>query len=260
MPTYDLVCGHFINIFFIILELIPNLIHNHPMRLHRFFIEQEIPQSGEVVIADKDLIHQWVKVFRLKTGDKVILFDGTGFDYVSEIVSLSKNESFFKVVEKKLNENIPKKEIHLFQSIIKKDNFEWVLEKGTELGVSCFHPIVSERSEKKNINFERVKKIIKEASEQSGRGSLPILGDLTDLEKSLNNDFPSIAFHPTGDKFDRDNFEKEKVVGVFIGPEGGWSERELEIFKEKDVKIFSLGPQILRAETAAVSVSSLFLL
>ena len=123
------------------------------MRLHRFFIEQEIPDSEEVTIADKDLIHQWQKVFRLKTGDKVIIFDGSGFDYVSEFVSLDRNNSILKIVEKKLNQNIQKKEIHLFQSIIKKDKFEWVLEKGTELGVSFFHPIISERSEKKNINF-----------------------------------------------------------------------------------------------------------
>lgn len=230
------------------------------MRLHRFLIERKIPEGGEVMIDDKDLIHQWGKVFRLKAGDRVILFDGIGFDYVSEIVSLDKNKGILKVVEKIKNENIPKKEIHLFQSIIKKDKFEWVIEKGTELGVSYFHPIISERSEKKNINFERARKIIKEASEQSGRGSLPTLKELVDFKESLNNNFPSVAFHPIGDKFNKNDFEKEKVIGVFIGPEGGWSDRELEVFKEKGVKILSLGTQILRAETAAIAVSSLLLL
>lgn len=230
------------------------------MRLHRFFIEQEIPESGEIAVADKDLIHQWGKVFRFKADDSVIIFDGTGFDYVSEIVLLNKNESVLKVVEKIPNENIPKKEIHLFQSIIKKDNFEWVIEKGTELGVSYFHPIISERSEKKNINFERARKIIKEASEQSGRGNLPVLNELIDLEGALDNDFSSVAFHPTGDKFYISNFEKEKTIGIFIGPEGGWSDKELKLFKEKGVKILSLGPQILRAETAAIAISSLLFL
>ena len=273
------------------------------MRLHRFFIEQEIPDSEEVTIADKDLIHQWQKVFRLKTGDKVIIFDGSGFDYVSEFVSLDRNNSILKIVEKKLNQNIQKKEIHLFQSIIKKDKFEWVLEKGTELGVSFFHPIISERSEKKNINFERANKIIKEASEQSGRLNLPHLNELANFEDVLGNigftqldavrgasekrpshtseygegaserrneemrqvrksynDFVSIAFDPTGDKFDKNDFEKEKILGIFIGPEGGWSDRELELFKEKRFKILSLGNQILKAETAAIAVSSLLLL
>ena len=135
-----------------------------------------------------------------------------------------------------------------------------MLEKGTELGVSYFHPIISERSEKKNINFERAGKIIKEASEQSGRGSLPSIEELIDFKDSLDNNFPSIAFHPAGDKFNKDDFEKEKVVGIFIGPEGGWSDRELEMFKEKEIKILSLGAQILKAETAAIAVSSLFLL
>ena len=230
------------------------------MRLHRFFIEQGITESGEITITDNDLIHQWGKVFRLKEGERVILFDGTGFDYVSEIVLLDKNRGVLKVIEKKLNENIPKKEIHLFQSIIKKDKFEWGLEKGTELGVSYFHPIISERSEKKNINFERVRKIIKEASEQSGRRSLPSISELASLEDTLNNDFVSVAFHPTGEKFDKNDFEKDRILGIFIGPEGGWSGRELELFKEKEVKILSIGKQILRAETAAIAVSSLFLL
>ena len=230
------------------------------MRLHRFFIEQEILDSGEVKVADKDLIHQWQKVFRLKSGDRVIIFDGTGFDYVSEFVSLDRNNAVLKIVEKKLNQNIPKKEIHLFQSIIKKDKFELVLEKGTELGVSYFHPIISKRSEKKSINFERAHKIIKEASEQSGRGDLPHMEELANLEDALNNDFVSIAFHPTGNKFNKNDFEKEKIMGIFIGPEGGWSEKELEIFKEKGVKIFSIGRQILRTETAAVAISSLLLL
>jgi len=228
--------------------------------MHRFFIEQEIPESGEIIVADKDLIHQWQKVFRLKTGDRVIIFDGTGSDYVLEFVSLDRNNPVLRIIEKKLNQNIPKKEIHLFQSVIKKDKFEWVLEKGTELGVSYFHPIISKRSEKKSINFERAHKIIKEASEQSGRGDLPHMEELANLEDALNNDFVSIAFHPTGNKFNKNDFEKEKIMGIFIGPEGGWSEKELEIFKEKGVKIFSIGRQILRTETAAVAISSLLLL
>ena len=173
---------------------------------------------------------------------------------------LDKNKTVLKVVEKKPNENIPKKEIHLFQSVIKKDNFEWVMEKGAELGVSYFHPIVSERSEKKNINFERVGKIIKEASEQSWRWSLPILGELADLKNALNNNFIASAFHPIGDKFNKNDFEKDKILGILIGPEGGWSDKELELFKEKGVKILSLGSQILRADTAAIAVSSLLLL
>jgi len=230
------------------------------MRTHRFFIEQEILDSGEVKVADKDLIHQWQKVFRLKTGDRVILFDGTGFDYVSEFVSLNRNEVILKVIEKKLNQNIPKKEIHLFQSIIKKDKFEWVLEKGTELGVSYFYPTISERSEKKNINFERAGKIIKEASEQSWRGSLPRIEESANLKDVLDNNFVSIAFHPSGDKFDEKDFEKEKILGIFIGPEGGWSDKELELFKKKGVKILSIGQQILKAETAAIAISSLLLL
>lgn len=227
------------------------------MRLHRFFLEQKISESVEVAVKDKDLIHQWQKVFRLKQGDRVIIFDGTDFDYVSEFISLDRSNAVLKIIEKKLNQNIPKKEIHLFQSIIKKDKFEWVLEKGTELGVSCFHPVVSERSEKKNFNFERAKKITKEACEQSGRPNLPEINEAINLEDAFKDDFFSIAFHTVGDKFEKKDFEEEKILAVFIGPEGGWSNKELEFFKDKGVKILSLGKPILRSETAAVAISSL---
>ena len=89
---------------------------------------------------------------------------------------------------------------------------------------------------------------------------MPSISELASLEDTLNNDFVSVAFHPTGEKFDKNDFEKDRILGIFIGPEGGWSGRELELFKEKRLKILSIGKQILRAETAAIAVSSLFLL
>lgn len=230
------------------------------MRLHRFFINKEIQERGEVIVADKVLLHQWKKVFRFGEGDRVILFDGSGFDYICQFVLLTKAKGVLNIVEARKNEFAPKKEIHLFQSVIKKDNFEWVLEKGTELGVSYFHPIISERSEKKNINFERAEKIIIEASEQSGRGKLAEIQEVSDLESCLDNNFPSVVFHLDGEEFKKEDFANEKIMGVFIGPEGGWSDREINLFKEKGVKILSLGMQTLKAETAAIAVSALLLL
>ena len=149
----------------------------------------------------------------------------------------------------------------LFCSLVKKDNFEWVLEKGTELGVSGFVPILSERSEKKNLNMERGKRIIREASEQSGRGVMPNLYGVHDLSRALETfDMDFVAFDPTGKPFDKDDIMKGGRIGILIGPEGGWSGSELELFRQKDISVYSLGTQVLRAETAAVSISSLLLL
>lgn len=242
------------------------------MRLHRFFIDsslleavQTIPDLGEILVSDSNLSHQLKRVFRFISGDQVILFDGNGFDFICEILSFEKESIRFLIKEKKENKFIPKTEIYLFASLIKNNNYELVLEKCTEIGVAHFVPIISERSEKKKLNYERSQKIIKEASEQSGRGFVPKIYD-TILPQEIfeKYDMPFIVFHGDGENF-RNNFEfqiyntNKNKIGILIGPEGGWSEKELRLFKEKNITTYSLGSQTLRAETATI-VSSAFLL
>jgi 16S rRNA (uracil1498-N3)-methyltransferase len=232
------------------------------MRPHRFFIEEKLEGKQKLTITRKDLIHQWKNVFRLQSGDKVILLDHTGYEFSFKICSISNKDVDIELIDVTQNNNVSHREIWLFASLIKKDNFEWILEKGTELGISHFVPILSERSEKKGLNIERAKKIIKEAAEQSGRATLPELHDIVSLEDAVSsqNSIHLVCFSPTGEKFEMKNFDQFKKLGFFIGPEGGWSEKELEFFKEKKVPTYSLGTQILRAETAAIAVSSLLLL
>ena len=231
------------------------------MKIHRFFIKQKIGDKKEIVISDSSLLNQWRNVFRFHSGDVVIFLDNSGFEYVSEMILLSKKESILKIIEKNKNDNIPKKDVTLFISLIKKDNVEWVLQKGTEIGVSCFVPIVSERSEKKNLNIERSEKIIIEAAEQSGRGELPRLYETLNFQDALEKfDMPMIAFDPKEKDFDKGYLDRLDKVGVLIGPEGGWTDRELELFEQKNIVVYSLGPQILRAETAYIAIASLLLL
>ncbi|OHA46132.1 MAG: hypothetical protein A2541_02940 [Candidatus Taylorbacteria bacterium RIFOXYD2_FULL_36_9] len=248
------------------------------MRLHRFYIVQKI-EGEELTISDSELIHQLMKVFRFKVGSKIIVFDGTGVDHEAEIISLTKKEVILKI--KLVNQGIyltDQNHISLYLSLIKKSNFELAVEKCTEIGVSEIHPVLSERSEKKDLNFERLGKIIKEACEQSGRTVLPEIFPIRDLEIAVshavkNNKF-CIAFHtgetdcdsqadfehnrpgshhlpsPTQDS----SLEKEESqkVAAFVGPEGGWSESEIKLFKKNKFSICSLGHNILRAETAAI--------
>src|ERR1035437_6020103 len=137
------------------------------MRLHHFFIEQKIGEAKMIRLEDADLLHQLKNVFRLEKGDEIVLLDNSDSEYRSKIELLSKKEGVFEVLE--VTENIvkPTRGVCLCVSMIKKDNFEWILQKGTELGVSFFIPIISERSVKTNFNHERGLKIIKEAAEQS---------------------------------------------------------------------------------------------
>lgn len=250
------------------------------MRLHRFYVQKNIPDSGDVTISDSNLVHQLRRVFRFISGDTVILFDGSGCDFVSEIVSFGKDEVVFRVQEKIENKNLPLKDVYLFASLIKNSNYEWILEKCTELGVSHFVPIISERSEKKNLNYERANKILKEASEQSGRGTLPKIHDTILLQDVFEKySMPFIVFHADGENFRQENskfpqetFAKAKVhgqaisnfkenkIGILIGPEGGWGEKEIALFKEKNIPIYSLGSHTLRAETAAIVASTMVLI
>lgn len=233
------------------------------MRLHRFYINEKVGDSGEITLTDSELIHQMANVFRFHTGDKVILFDGSGFEYEAEIILISKKQIDFKIINKKSHfaDATRDRNVSLYLSLIKKSNFELATEKCTEVGVAEIHPIISERSEKKDLNIERLNKIVKEASEQSGRVTLPKVFDITDLEKAVTQAVSEgrecVVFDPSGEKH---NLVSQKNIAIFIGAEGGWSEKELNIFKQNNFKVISMGENILRAETAAVVGSSLFLI
>lgn len=251
------------------------------MRLHRFYIKEKINSQKEITVHSAGLNNQIFRVFRLKTGDKVILFDGSGFDYECSISRLEKNDQ--ELVTFKVEGNVPSRfmpirEVALCTAIVKKDTFEWIVEKATELGVTKIIPIVADRSEKKNLNEERLKKIAIEASEQSGRGTVPIIHPIITLEESVawigeqnrKNDTESksilkaIAFHLEGQSFSKSKAEigidTDNPLEIFIGPEGGWSPKEIEMFHSHNIPVVSLGNQILRAETAVVAALSAVML
>ncbi len=223
------------------------------MKLHRFYFEGEIPEKGEITISSSEFIHQLKNVFRFKSGERVILFNNSGFDFLASIENFEKETVTFLILKKSKNEVVPTREVYLFASILKKDNFEWVVEKATELGVAHIIPVISACTEKKDINEERLRKIIIEASEQSGRGTIPTLHEKVSLEEALEKyiEIKSIAFEIASDKFKKE--ELEETRRIYIGPEGGWTDEELELFKKNNVSLKSLGPQVLRAETAVIA-------
>jgi 16S rRNA (uracil1498-N3)-methyltransferase len=231
------------------------------MRLHRFYINKKINNSSQITIDDRRLIHQWRNVFRMKTGDRVVLFDGGGKDCVSDIVSLGKDEVTVKIVEKREGV-IPDKEVWLFFSLIKKDNMELILQKCAELGVSHFVPVISERSEKKGLNISRAEKILTEASEQCGRSDVPKLHEIITLEdavKKYKNELNFVAFDSSGPMLNVTSY-KLQITGLFVGPEGGFTEEELALFERNNTPIYSLGALTLRAETAAIIAASTILI
>jgi 16S rRNA (uracil1498-N3)-methyltransferase len=233
------------------------------MRLHNFFIDRKIGDSAEFIVSDESLIHQWQKVFRYIPGDKLVLFDGSGLEFISRISTIEKKRAILEIEERRGSRTAPAFEVWLYQSLIKKDNFETVVQKATEIGVSHIVPLVSERTEKKDFNVERVQKIMREACEQSGRALLPTLHDAISFEEAVQQAIhPSLAFHVTGEQFERSKAltGKEKQLSIFIGPEGGWSDTEVNAFTHAGIPLWSLGAGTLRAETAAVVATALVLL
>ena len=230
--------------------------HNLDMRLHRFYITDQI-EGKSVTVTNRDLIHQWRKVFRLNVGSQVIVFDGSGVEYRCAIMKMSPSEAELSALETK-EIAPPAKNIWLCLSLIKKDNFELVVQKAVELGVTHIVPIVGERSEKKKIHTERLDKIILEATEQSGRGELLHVLPLTTLHEVLSSgSLPQekIFFHPEYPYIQEylSSQTGQYSTAFFVGPEGGFSEKEIELFKQYNMSGFSLGPRILRAETAALA-------
>ncbi len=237
------------------------------MRLHRFYINEKVGDQKQITLPDADLAHQLGNVFRLKTGDQIIIFDGSGFEYVSQIQVFSRESITLSILEavNKLPEEYTQK-ISLYLALIKKGNFELAVEKCTEIGVTEIHPVVSERSEKKDINFERLGKIVKEASEQCGRVTLPEVFHITDLEiavsQAVKDGKECFVFHTEAEvtKKQKDLGSKGQKLAIFIGPEGGWTDKEITLFKKYNCTFHTLGVNTLRTETAAiVAVSKLFL-
>lgn len=235
------------------------------MRLHRFYISERISETEKTIhIQDRDLIHQWRKVFRYNVGSQVIVFDGSGIECRAVIAKVSPSEAELSVLETK-EVPAPTKNIWLCLSVIKKDNFEFVVQKAVELGVTHIVPVLGERSEKKKLNIERLEKIVREATEQSGRGELMKIHELTTLPKLFESGIlpqEKIFFHPEYPPVQQyiSAQSAQYSHAYFIGPEGGFSEEEIELFKQYNVAGFSLGPRILRAETAAIAVAALFLI
>jgi len=235
------------------------------MRLHRFYLPNTSDAKDQNLgakslwVHESGLLAQWQKVLRYKEGQELVLFDDER-ECLYRIVSISKNDSVHLEYVTEYERKFPRKKIYLFWSVLKKDKNDWVLQKATELGVTNFIPLNCERTEKQNFNFERAIKIIIEASEQCGRSDIPRLREPITLGESFK-EYESIQkFILEGDGSTTELFKDYTELGLYIGPEGGWSPDEKKLFEQSGIKKISLSQFTLRAETAAIAaVSAAFL-
>ncbi|MBQ2897636.1 MAG: 16S rRNA (uracil(1498)-N(3))-methyltransferase [Clostridia bacterium] len=236
--------------------------------MHRCFLEKHFNIGDFVEIAGDEATHIQ-RVLRLCEGDEIEIFCGDGM--VSEAVIKSVSKQSVTVEIKKTFESLaePKTHIVLFQGIAKEAKMDYIIQKATELGISEIVPVETEFSVVKIKDSakktERWQKIALEAAKQCKRATVPAIKEPVPFEKAINllkqNDiyFAPYECEKEGSLKDLLNNKKVKSAGYIIGPEGGFSHKEAQIFKDENIPLVTLGKRILRAETAATATLSVLM-
>lgn len=212
--------------------------------------------QGNSIFLEHDEAQHCSKVLRCKINDIVEVLDGKGKMYEGTISSIQKQEVLIQIQEIKKQETAQKNKLSIAICPTKNPaRLEWFLEKATEIGIDSIFPIISKRTEKQNIKFERLQHIIASAAKQSGQLHFPILHPLQPLETLLstaNFSQKFIAHCETEKQHLKDIYTPNKEVLVLIGPEGDFTSDEIKNALNKNYQPISLGNSILRVETAGV--------
>jgi len=237
------------------------------MSLHHFFVHPHV-FSGDEVRLEGDLAHRLSRVLRLEASAAVVLLDGSGLEYETRLDVVGPQRVTGTVLGRRPGRPEPRVRLVLYQSLVKGERFDWVLEKGTELGVVAFVPLLSRRNVVRAAlgrqgRPERWRRVVREAAEQCGRSVLPeilpaeglqdALSEAADLRllpwegeealglaAALRQARPALAA------------AKRPTVAVLIGPEGGFAVEEVALAREAGAQVVSLGRRILRSETAGI--------
>ena len=211
-------------------------------------------------LLSKEHTHYVVNVMRLKRGSNINFFNKEG-EWGSEIIFLEKDRVEVKFLNRVKN-SLKSSRIELAICLIKKNPMEIILQKATELGVAKITPIISERTEVKELNLERANKIVIEATEQSNQLSPPEILKITKLKDFINNlnKTSKLFFADVNSKerLKKEDIKDDHSKTILIGPEGDFTPNERKmILENKNTISFSLSKNILRTETATISALSL---
>jgi len=228
------------------------------MSIIRLYHPENILENSTSLLS-KEHTHYLVNVMRAKRGGNVNFFNKNG-EWLSEIVFLEKDRVEVKFLSK-IKENTNTHNIELAICLVKKNAMEIILQKATELGIKKIIPIISERTEVKEINLERANKIVIEATEQSNQLEPPEISEILKLKDFLNiNTNNKIFFADINSDYilEKKDFKEGETVTVLVGPEGDFSPIERELILNGSTTVaFSLSKNILRTDTAVISAISL---
>lgn len=246
--------------------------------MHRFFVPPSSIQGNEVVVTGQQA-HQIARVLRMRPGNVVVVLDNSGWEIETQVVSVQSDTIRGEVMRRRLAKGEPRTKISLYQGVLKGRRFESVLQKGTELGVVEFVPVIASRCvmsdleavEKKRGRWES---IIQEAAEQSHRGRKPVLRPAAFFpqvcEKVMHSGGLALILW-TGEKRAsmRDLLRESPsgqsashrpfAVHLLVGPEGGFTLEEISIARRYGLAPATMGPRILRADTAGIAAAALIL-
>ena len=222
----------------------------------RLFFPENLSTNLSLTL-DKSQSHYLIKVMRINIGNNFSLFNQNG-EWEARITKITKGIVEFLII-KKIRSKDNDKEIWLAFAPIKLNYLNFIIQKATELGVSKFTPILTERTIVRKINEKRIKKIIIEASEQSNRLKVPKLEEMVKLDNFLKlNQKTNIIFGDLNTNNTKFHVKNTEPLCILIGPEGDFTEKEREkILKLKNIIPLKINENILRAETAAISMISI---
>lgn len=241
--------------------------------MHKFFTPKELINGDVAKIIGDDVKHIY-KVLRISEGEKVTLNNCEGVEYLGRVKSVSKQEVLIEILEKLELNNESDVKIYLFQGLPKSQKMDLIVQKGTELGITEFIPTITHRVDVKLKGefkkLDRLNRIALEAAKQSKRSIIPKVSEPIEfdevLEKINSLDLLIVPYENAnnfGIKTLINELRKEnnianiKNIGIFVGPEGGIEEDEIERLKDKGAYIVTLGKRILRTETAGFVATSL---
>ncbi|MDD3223848.1 MAG: 16S rRNA (uracil(1498)-N(3))-methyltransferase [Clostridium sp.] len=240
--------------------------------MHKFFSDENCTVGNNINIKGEDVKHIY-KVLRLKEGEIVNINNCRGEEFTAEIVYIDKTKVTCKIISKSDINNESKLKIYLFQGMPKSSKMDLIVQKNTELGVSSVTPVITERVIVKNSlgdnkKIERWNKIALEASKQSKRSLIPKVNEAVDFNNMIseikNYDLVVVPYENKkefGIKALKAKLKDKEITNcaIVIGPEGGFEESEIEMLKEIGAEIVTLGPRILRTETAGFTCTALIM-
>ncbi len=224
------------------------------MTLHRFFYDNDLTHN--LWIDNPGLVKQWQKVLRFRIDDDLVLFNRSREVRLYKIDRMSNTGVHLKLITE-MKPQLPSAEVYLVWSLLKGEHNDLVLQKCTELGVSHFVPVISDRTIKSGFSIERAERIILESVEQCERADIPTISEPQDVKEAVNRLKKHAQVLVCMERQDSvTKADQSRPIAIVIGPEGGWSDKEKDFFAEEALDNMQLGQFVLRGETACIAAAA----